>query len=279
MAAAISLAPGWRYKPCAHPASATAGARVASSWQANTAEDCRLVEDRRRWYEAIGRIAWREVERRERLLRFGDEALNLTADGHEAVLMPWPSMRAFRRLIAGGDWQAFEPEFFRIATGPVPAFDPDIAAAFEQFASSVPGALRGLVAPFADGHWALLSWLARAGTVGDDLLMSNACLAYLLGRAASFAARPGRAQPAWASRPYRPQKVLLGHLGFPATDAMRRIARKVLPSAVTVPKLASFRTAVVDDPDLLGPLSHLCCINSNVLVAVSAGGSRVTPRW
>ena len=32
--------------------------------------------------------------------------------GQEAVFLPWPDVRAFRRTVGGSDWGAFEPEFF-----------------------------------------------------------------------------------------------------------------------------------------------------------------------
>jgi hypothetical protein len=205
------------------------------------------------------------------------QRLHVLKDGCEAIFLPWPAMRAFRRSIAGDDWLAFDPEYFRIA-GELPAeVDEESAAAVGQFAALVPRRLAALVAPYPDGHWSLLSWLARAGVFGDDLLVANACLAFMLASAPSFEPRPGRAHPAWASRPYGPQKGLLGQLGFPPTEQMRRVVQKVVHSTVSVPRLLSLRAALRADSKVLSRLSHVDRINANVLVAAAGAGLQVAP--
>ena len=187
-------------------------------------------------------------------------------------------MRAFRRTVGQNDWQAFEPVSLRVDLRPDVAPLNEWQDAFRRFTASVPAPLAQMIASYPDGHWALLSWAARCGAYSDDLLKANPCLAYMLARAASFSARPERPQPAWAARPYGPQKQLLGHLGFPGTDQMRRASRKILHSALSVARLVTLRTTLRAEPEVLDRLSHLRRINLNVLVAASAAGGHVTAR-
>jgi hypothetical protein len=204
--------------------------------------------------------------------------LHFWDQGQEGILMPWPTMRAFRRTAGQNDWQAFEPVSLRVELRPdAPALS-EWQDVFRRFAASVPAPLLQAIASYPDGHWALLSWAARCGVFADDLLKANPCLAYMLARAASFSVRPERSQPAWAARPYGPQKQLLGHLGFPRTEQMRRASRKIMHSAMSVARLVALRTALRREPEVLDRLSHLRRINSNVLVAASAGGRQVTIR-
>ena len=187
-------------------------------------------------------------------------------------------MRAFRRTLGHNDWQAFEPVSLRVDLRPDVAPLNEWQDAFRRFTASVPAPLAQMIASYPDGHLALLSWAARCGAYSDDLLKANPCLAYMLARAASFSARPERPQLALAARPYGPQKQLLGHLGFPGTDQMRRASRKILHSALSVARLVTLRTTLRAEPEVLDRLSHLRRINSNVLVAASAAGGHVTAR-
>jgi hypothetical protein len=206
------------------------------------------------------------------------DRLHFTSGGYEVVYLAWPDMRAFRRFaIEPEEWESFEPEQFRVSGDPTLPPSPYVLMDFKRFMSRVPKTLVAEVSRFPEDHWALLSWLARAGVVGDELLRSNPCLALMLAKAASFSARPRRL-PIWSLRPSAPQKKLLGKLGFPPTEAMRRLARKVVFSAMTVPRLRDIRDAIRRTPALVAHLSHLRRLNANVLAAAAAGGLQVTPR-
>jgi hypothetical protein len=201
------------------------------------------------------------------------------AGGYESVYFRWPDMRAFRHPICGpGDWEAFEPEQFRVSGDPALPDTPADVTDFRRFMSHVPADLVARVGRFPEDHWALLSWLARAGVVGDDLLASNPCLALMLAKAPSFGARSARTMPIWAVRPYSPQKDLLGKLGFRATEATRRLVHKVIFTAMSIPRLRPFRGAIRSQSDLVARLSHIRRVNANVLAAVGGGGLQVTPR-
>jgi PcfJ-like protein len=112
----------------------------------------------------------------------------------------------------------------------------------------------------------------------DDLLVASPCLAFMLAKAASMTGRKGLVPPVWATRPYDSQKGLLGKLAFPPTGQMRQIARKIVHSAVSVPRLRALRAAIRDVPEILDRLSHVPRINANVLAAASGGRLQVTPR-
>jgi hypothetical protein len=100
----------------------------------------------------------------------------------------------------------------------------------------------------------------------------------MLAKAASMTGRKGLALPAWATRPYDSQKRLLGKLGFPPTGQMRQVARKIVHSAVSVPRLRALRAAIREVPKILSRLSHVSRLNANVLAAASGGRLQVTPR-
>lgn len=202
--------------------------------------------------------------------------LHFSNKGHEAVLLPWPVMRAFRRSSRYSDWHAFEPQDLRVELAPDLTQLTDAQNGFTRFTASVPLALLQLITHYPDGHWVLLAWAARCGPVADDLLVANPCLAYMLARVSGFSAGPESQPPAWATRPYSSQKSILGRLGFPATDQMRRAAYKVLHSAMSVPRLVLLRQTLKREPTVLERLSHLRRINANVLVATYAGGTQVT---
>jgi hypothetical protein len=156
--------------------------------------------------------------------------------------------------------------------------DPETRQAIDRFLATIPSHLVTLIAPFPDEHWALTSWAARTGVFSDDLLAANPCLAFMLAKAASMTGRKGLALPAWATRPYDSQKRLLGKLGFPPTGQMRQVARKIVHSAVSVPRLRALRAAIREVPKILSRLSHVSRLNANVLAAASGGRLQVTPR-
>ena len=206
------------------------------------------------------------------------DRLQFVTGGYEVLYLAWPDMRAFRRSALGPDaWETFEPEPFRVSGDPTLPPSPESAAGFGRFISRVPAGLVAGVARFPEDHWAMLSWLARTGVAGDDLLKSNPCLALMLARAPSFAARPAR-MPVWSLRPAAQQKHLLGRLGFPPTDATGRLVRKVVFSAMTIRRLRGVRDAIRRAPVIAGHLAHLRRVNANVLAAVAGGGPQVTPR-
>ncbi len=203
--------------------------------------------------------------------------LTFVSGAYDVVYLAWPDIRAFRRSVVGSaEWKAFEPEQFRVSGDPTLPPSPHAVMDFRRFMSRVPEALVTEVARFPEDHWALLSWLARAGIIGDDLLQSNPCLTLMLAKAPNFAARPGR-MPIWSLRPSAPQKTLFGKLGFPPTEAMRRLARKVAFSAMSASRLRDVRDAIRRAPAIVGNLSHLRRLNANVLAAVAGGELQVTP--
>jgi hypothetical protein len=204
--------------------------------------------------------------------------LHLLDDGNDIVLLGWPTMRAFQRVAGPRPWIAFEPEDFRIDTGFSEDAEPASIETVLRFLAPTPQDLLDAVRAFGDGHWSLLAWLSLAGVPGRDLLHSNPALAYLVGRVAHVQEGGRAAHPTWSVRPYNTQRWLLSRLGFPGTDQMRRIFRKIEPAAVSVPRLTGLRDSIVQAPELQATLSHLPRINANALSAAAFGGVRVTPR-
>lgn len=67
---------------------------------------------------------------------------------------------------------------------------------------------------------------------------------------------------------------MLGKLGFPSTEPMRRLVQKVLVSAMTIPLLKGVGGAIRSAHDLMARLSHVHRLNANVLAAVAGAGCR-----
>lgn len=214
-------------------------------------------------------------------------------DGGVTVLFPWPVLLAFSRAADSSDWTACLPErpwlghlappeessaLSHAPTG-VPAWDPG-GQAIQRFFEGFPRSVCTLVAPFADRHWHLLRWLARAGPAAEDLCASNPALAYMVASSWEFGTAHERRvrQPAPVMLAYRKQRSILGWLGFPPAEAVRHIVRKIAPPVVSVQQLVALRPALYQ-PETVKKLCHVPRINPDILQLASEQGIRwVTPR-
>lgn len=140
--------------------------------------------------------------------------------------------------------------------------------AFVSFFDAIPEAERLEALRFRERRWYLLNLFARCPG-GLDLSNSNPALAMALACNRAFH-RPGVQRPYRAARSLlpRPQRDILAWLGFPATEPVRRILRKIHPKALTVTRLLTLRKRL-EDPALVKLLAHLPIIHDGILHVVN----------
>lgn len=202
---------------------------------------------------------------------FQDGVLHLAMPGDEMRLRWLPEPSAERRLVHGR-WEPFIPEFRILApAAPVPAANDSQAeflrakqAAFLAFRATLPATLAEGVDPFGSYQWALLL-LIRDSTSGPDLLRSNPVLAYALANHVLLRKGSAGAAAFQAIRhSHRKQREILGWLGFPATDAVMRVCRKVPPGIVHPGMLRKLREAVATE-GVVKAFGHLPSLNTGVI--------------
>ena len=210
-------------------------------------------------------------------------------DPRSAVVMRlWPEMRAWRRTPCR-PWQhtrrwadevlcrvalrpgAIEDAARRRATlvGPL---SPDQyldsrfrdSVAWAQGIATIPPRARLIAARFKDRRWHVLAMMARCPRA-DDLLEANPALGFAL--ASHWVLhRPVVRQPMRAMRTLvdKPQARILEWLGFPATERVRRILKKIDPAALTGRLLPQLCRGLADGR-VIALLAHLPRINEEVL--------------
>ncbi len=138
------------------------------------------------------------------------------------------------------------------------------AAAWAQALQAIPDRERTIASRFKDRRWHLLAMMARCPGAAD-LLESNPALGFALA-SPWVLHQPAVLQPMRAMRAlvHRPQARILAWLGFPATERVRRILRRIDPAALSARLLPSLRRGLSDDA-ATSLLAHLPRINEEVL--------------
>jgi hypothetical protein len=182
-------------------------------------------------------------------------------------------------------WLAFWPDFRLVRPGetpaqggqagaPMPAGGADEQAqdrkadAFIAFRNELPPELVALVEPFLSHQWALLVMLHhQPSTV--DLALSNPVLAYCLASNNEFRGTHVKAAAFQAiSHSYARQRAILEWLGFPGTEAMVRLMRKIPPQSAAPSILRRLRIAVARDSRVIELLAHQPLVTTGVLELV-----------
>ena len=209
----------------------------------------------------------------ERLFRCG-------ADG-VTTLFAWPVIHAFRRVAPHRPYAACSPDFVILpvpsagddVVGDVPGLDRDAWRAVEAFCATIPPPVREVVARFPERQWDVLSWVARVGLAGEELLVSNPALAFALANAADFQPPTTSSRSLAAQRlflPYRRQRDIQARLGFPTGEHVRKILRKMLPQVVSVEALTRLRT-LLPHRDVVERLAQASAIGPNIIGMMENG--------
>ena len=151
--------------------------------------------------------------------------------------------------------------------------------AFRAFRDSVPGELAERVERFPSHQWGMLWLMAREKSV-LDLARSNPILAYAManhGILRGFTPHTAAALAVGHSR--LKQREILDWLGFPATQSLVRLLKKIAPESVSPYSVRLLRVALEKHPAILDLLRHLLRINAGVLGLVIDPSTRehVTP--
>lgn len=139
------------------------------------------------------------------------------------------------------------------------------AVALDGFRSEVEEEIVRLVEPFGGYQWALMV-LVRNEPWAMDLAVGNPTLAFALANSNLLRGSPPEAaavQARWYC--HKKQRDLLEWLGFPGTEPVARLLRKISPGAVTPSALHRLRLALLADPRTLKLLAPLPTINGDIL--------------
>lgn len=218
--------------------------------------------------------------------------LYIFRDESISVLKSWPEPQAWQKTAQNPVWQTFRPDIkisrlkssnrsILLEKRPsninqlcLPFSPPAHKAQIDRrelawlrwFATIPPETLR-VVWSFPERQWHMLSFLARCGEAAYDLSISNPALAFTLASNWVFH-QPAVKQPFRSARallkPGIKQREILAWLGYPETEAARKMLSKVIHKAIGISPLLYLRQSMFD-PTTFKTLTHLPRLNSGVL--------------
>ncbi len=207
------------------------------------------------------------------------------------VMRGWPEPLAWRKTRKKPIWICCRPQISKTPVNDLdgrirqlenpyqercqtllPFFDPpDVPRsnraqlAWFKWFNTIPRDVRRLMAPFSSRQWHMLSFLARCGPAAADLTESNPALAFALASNWVYhkppVQRPLRSVRALLNKK---QRHILTWLGFPGTEAARRVFAKIPPPSVNISGLFYVGEAI-KDPQVAKTLSHLQRLNAGAI--------------
>jgi hypothetical protein len=212
-------------------------------------------------------------------IRFQDGILSLVQPGLELRLQWMPQPLAEEKL-GGGSWKLtlpvcrlFVPEdcrrrpehVFRLGFGNEAHADGDDEA-WTSFWATIPADYRAMVGRFPSHQWALLALLEKEPAI-RDLAAVNPVLAYALANNHEMRGTGSETSAFQAIRySHGKQRAILGFLGFPTTDAMVNLFKKIPPESANPTVLRMLRIVLAEGQAPLKLLSHLSAISAGALV-------------
>ena len=139
------------------------------------------------------------------------------------------------------------------------------AVALDGFRSEVGEEIVRIVEPFGSYQWALMV-LVRNEPWAMDLALGNPTLAYALANSHLLRGSPPEAaavQARWYC--HKKQRDLLEWLGFPGTEPVARLLRKIPATAISPSMLYRLRTTLQTHKQVLALLSRLHALNGAIL--------------
>jgi hypothetical protein len=185
--------------------------------------------------------------------------------------------------VAARVWRPWAPEFRLLSLSPealhataipeafaasdVSAMEAKVAA-FAAFRDEIPQPILQAVARFQSHQWLLMLLLHRQPAV-FDLVKASPVLAYCLANNDQFRGTKSAVSLLLAlGHSRQKQRTLLEWLGFPGSEAMARIVRRIAPEAVSPSLLRRLRNAIQVDPALVAQLAHVPTLNAGALELV-----------
>ena len=193
----------------------------------------------------------------------------------EELVPGWRKWREFRpefRLLRPLETAGNKPAYYTMEVpGDVP---PQMTAgqkaeAFASFRGEIPDDIVRIVEPFGSHQWALMV-LVHAEPWARELAIGNPVLAYALANSDKFRGSPPEAaavQARWYC--HKKQRDLLEWLGFPGTEPVARLIRKISPESASPSILYRLNHALKADARVLEYLSRLKVVNAAVLELVT----------
>jgi hypothetical protein len=210
--------------------------------------------------------------------RFSQGQLCIRTDQQQMRLGTWPLLEAVRQQQGTTEWQRFVPAFrllrpkadlMEVDVGPEglcsTAVDPLLEKhqAFRLFRQALPPQLADAVERFPARQWAVLR-MVQEGAEALDVIEANPALGFCAANLARFRNVSGNHGRQAATLARRPQREVLGWLGFPESQAWVNIVRKIRPETVTVDRALALR-AVASLADVTQRLAHVPVINTGLL--------------
>ena len=217
---------------------------------------------------------------------FADGVLNIDVPLAKTRLRWRPEPHAEELVPGRRKWREYRPEFRLLrppeTRGRKAAYTLEVqadiatseiaeqkAAAFASFREEIPAEIVRIVEPFGSHQWALMV-LIHQEPWAMDLAMSNPVLAYALASSDQFRGTPPAAaavQARWYC--HRKQRELLEWLGFPGTEAIAKLIRKIPAESASPSILRRLNNALKADKRVLEYLSHLEVVNIAILELVT----------
>jgi hypothetical protein len=194
-----------------------------------------------------------------------DSGLLIAQGDEEMLLLPWPALKAMKRGNKDSRWRPARPRLDIRARLAEPAL--------ARYLEPCPAGVVETVERFPDRHWELLVFAERCGRPALDLLHATPALGYMLANNREFR-RVHKTEPMVSARlllaPRRRQRDVLEWLGFPPTETVRRVLRKIDDDALDVGALRALRAHMGDDR-CRQRLSHLPRITRPLLRMAGEG--------
>ena len=225
--------------------------------------------------------------------------LSIRGDGWVAELKAWPDPYA-RMKTADSGWAPIDPilvlqdrnvpyqiakcrhladkhgqQVFPFYHSPDQRRIIDSEGIFWEWAGTIPAEIRKLLVPFKNNQWPMLRFLAKKGVAGRALTITNPALAYALAQAFHDSTDMDKLRLSKMK-----QREILGYLGFPPTNATKRIFQKIIPGAISASALIKLKR-ILGDREKQKILSHLSRINAGVIHVISDPGysAMVSPNF
>lgn len=213
---------------------------------------------------------------------FSDGALHIDVPLAKARLRWRPEPKAEELKVGLRRWREFWPDYRliypvdssqnvpdHVVEIPESSVSPDGAkqkyAALGQFRTEVEEEIVRIVEPFGSYQWALMV-LVRNEPWAKDLAVGNPTLAYALANSHLLRGSSPEAaavQARWYC--HKKQRDLLEWLGFPGTEPVARLLRKIPPGAVSPSVLHRLKYVLKAEPRTVKLLAPLPTINGAIL--------------